>query len=117
MKNKIYGNFYPEQIHYRFNVFPSHSISFFVKKNLHKKIGLYDDNFNFCADYDFILKLVNQKISYACSKPNEVFGKFAKGGISSNISIFKKTSKKWKSNFLGLSIDRRVKKSRPSIIC
>ena len=56
MKNKIYGNFYPEQIHYRFNVFPSHSISFFVKKNLHKKIGLYDDNFNFCADYDFYFK-------------------------------------------------------------
>ena len=90
MKNKVYGNFYPEQIRYKFNIFPSHSISFFVKKSLHKKIGLYDDNFNFCADYDFILKLVNQKISYACSKPNEVFGKFAKGGISSNISIFKK---------------------------
>ena len=33
---------------------------------------------------------MNQKISYACSKPNEVFGKFATGGISSNISIFKK---------------------------
>ena len=43
----------------------------------------------FCADYDFILKLVNQKISYACSKPNEVFGKFAKGGISSNIIFLK----------------------------
>ena len=51
MKNKVYGNFYPEQIRYKFNIFPSHSISFFVKKSLHKKIGLYDDNFNFCADY------------------------------------------------------------------
>ena len=42
MKNKVYGNFYPEQIRYKFNIFP-HSISFFVKKT--PKIGLYDDNF------------------------------------------------------------------------
>tara|TARA_Y100001958_G_C21163779_1_gene497048 strand:- start:223 stop:1008 length:786 start_codon:yes stop_codon:yes gene_type:complete len=89
-KNKIYGNFYPEQINYKFNIFPSHSISFFVKKKLHNQIGLYDENLNFCADYDFILKLVNKKIAYACSKPNEVFGKFSKGGISTKISIFEK---------------------------
>ena len=37
--------------------------------------------------------------------------------IERNISIFKKTNKKWKSNFLGVSIDRRIKKSRSSIIC
>ena len=89
-KNKVYGSFYPEKINYKFNIFPSHSISFFVKKKLHKKIGLYNDDLNYCADYDFILKLVKNKIPYTCSKPNEVFGKFAKGGISSKISIFEK---------------------------
>ena len=89
-KNKVYGSFYPEKINYKFNIFPSHSISFFVKKKLHKKIGLYNDNLNYCADYDFILKLVKNKIPYTCSKPNEVFGKFAKGGISTRISIFEK---------------------------
>ena len=90
IKNKVYGNFYPEKIYYKFNIFTSHSISFFVKKKIHKKIGLYNDNFQICADYDFILKLVNKKIAYTCSKPNEVFGRFAKGGLSSKINIFKK---------------------------
>ena len=36
---------------------------------------------------------------------------------ASVINIFKETNKKWKSNFLGVSIDRRIKESRPSIIC
>ena len=90
LKNKIYGYFYPEKIYYKFNIFPSHSISFFVKKKLHKKVGLYDQNLKFCADYDFIFKLVKLKIPFACSSPNEVFGKFSKGGISTKISIFKR---------------------------
>ena len=84
-----YG-FNKKRIKYNFDAQTSHSSGFFIKSNTQKKIGLYNDNFQICADYDFILKLVNKKIAYTCSKPNEVFGRFAKGGLSSKINIFKK---------------------------
>ena len=47
IKNKVYGNFYPEKIYYKFNIFPSHSISFFVKKKYIKKLVYIMTTFKF----------------------------------------------------------------------
>ena len=80
-----------EKIYYKFNVYPSHSVSFFIKKKFQKKIGFYDQNLNFCSDYDFFFKLFNnQKILGKNTKKSEVIGFFRSGGISENISLISK---------------------------
>ena len=80
-----------EKIYYKFNVYPSHSVSFFIKKKLQKKIGFYDQNLDYCSDYDFFFKLFNdRKILGGHTKKTEVIGFFRSGGISESISLFAK---------------------------
>ena len=90
LKAKVYHNFYPEKIYYKFNIFPSHSVGFFIKKNVHDELGLYDINLDYCADYDLIFRLVRNKKKFLCTKINEVVGEFSKGGMSTKINIFEK---------------------------
>lgn len=90
LKAKVYHNFYPKKIFYKFNIFPSHSVGFFVKKKIHDELGLYNENLDYCADYDLIYRLVRSKKKYMCTKIDEVFGEFSYGGISSKINILKK---------------------------
>ena len=89
-KKKIYSGFYPEKINYKFNIFPSHSLGLIVKKKLHNEIGYYNTNFHFCADYDFLYKIVKKNYKWKATKKNEVLGKFYTHGISENLNIFKK---------------------------
>ncbi len=90
-KNKIY---------YKFNIYPSHSVSFFVKKKVHRKIGYYNSNYNFCADYDFFYKLFNNKNFNGYNlKKNEIIGYFRPGGISEKVSKFKKAFIEFKIRF------------------
>ena len=90
-KNKIY---------YKFNVYPSHSVSFFIKKNIQKKIGLYNENLDFCSDYDFFYKLFkSKKIIGINTKKDEIIGFFKSGGISEDISHFKKILIEFKIRF------------------
>lgn len=89
-KAKVYNNFYPKKIYYKFNIFPSHSVGFFVRKRIHEKFGLYNENLDYCSDYDFIFRLVRNNLLFSCSKKNEVFGKFSQGGLSTRINIFQK---------------------------
>ena len=80
-----------DKIFYKFNVYPSHSVSFFIKKKIHKKIGNYDSNYNFCADYDFFYRLfTNKKYIGSNTKKNEIVGYFRSGGISEKVSKFRK---------------------------
>ena len=89
--NRILYRLEKEKIFYKFNVYPSHSVSFFIKKNVQKKIGFYNTNYNFCSDYDFFYKLFNQKkIHGTNTKKKEVIGFFRPGGISENISLTKR---------------------------
>ncbi len=89
-KRKVFYHFNPEFIDYKFNCYPSHSVSFFVKKSVQKKIGLYDSNLKFCADYDFFYKLFkNKKYKYLNSKKTEIIGHFSSDGVSSKIGFFK----------------------------
>lgn len=80
-----------KKIYYKFNVYPSHSVSFFIKKNVQKKIGLYNEKLNFCADYDFFFKLFkSNQIIGTNTKKSEIIGFFRSGGISENISKLRK---------------------------
>ena len=89
-KRKIYTGFHPEKINYRFNIFPSHSLGFIVKKKIHKEIGYYNTNLKFCADYDFLFRVIKKKYTWKVTNKNEVMGKFYRHGMSENLNIFEK---------------------------
>ena len=98
--NRILYKLEKEKIFYKFNVYPSHSVSFFVKKSVHKKIGVYDENLDFCSDYDFFYRLFNsKKIKETNTKRNEIVGFFRPGGISENVSLLKKIFLEFKIRF------------------
>ena len=89
-KRKVFYHFNPEFINYKFNCYPSHSVSFFVKRTVHKEIGLYDTKFNYCSDYDFFFKLFkNKKFKYVKAKKSQLIGYFDTSGSSSRIGFFK----------------------------
>ena len=89
-KRKVFYHFNPEFIDYKFNCYPSHSVSFFVKKSVQKKVGLYDSNLKYCADYDFFYKLFkNRNYKFLNGKKSEIVGHFSSNGISSKIGFFK----------------------------
>mgnify|MGYP000736842538 CR=1 FL=1 len=98
--NRTLYRFEKNKIYYKFNIYPSHSVSFFIKKKIHKKIGYYNSSYNFCADYDFFYKLFNNKnINGQNTKKNEIIGYFRPGGISEKISKFKKIFIEFKIRF------------------
>ena len=88
-KNKVFHKFEPEKLFYRLNIYPSHSGSFFIKLTKQKELGLYDINFNYCADYDLFFRMIKKNFKGMCTKKNEVIAKFDMHGMSSKISIFK----------------------------
>ena len=89
IKDRILHGFLPKKIDWKFNVYPAHSCSFFIKTKVQKKIGLYSEKFKYSADRDFIYKLIKNGNKGMCTKKNEIFGKFYTGGISSKLSYFR----------------------------
>ena len=88
-KDRVWFKFNPELVNYRLNIYPSHSISFFISKNIQKKIGLYDANLKYGADYDLFYKLFkNKNYKGIVTKRNYVFGKFDMNGLSSKIPFY-----------------------------
>ena len=91
IKSRVYHNFFPKRIWYTFNFYPSHSISFFIQKEVQKKIGKYNIKFKYSADRDFLFRLIkNQKFNGMPTKKKEVFGKFSLYGASSRVSFLEK---------------------------
>jgi len=90
LKKKVYSGFFPNKIYYKFNIFPSHSVGFFVKKHVHEKYGYYDDKLEYCSDYSFIYKLIKKKLKWSTTTKTEVLGKFYSGGLSERINIYQK---------------------------
>jgi len=89
-KKKIWYKFEPDKIKYRFNIYPSHSCGFFIKKKSQKKLGLYNTHYDFCSDYDlFYRMIVKKKMIGMPTKSYEVLGKFDPNGISSKLSFLK----------------------------
>lgn len=90
-KKKIHHGFHKNKIWYKFDIYPSHSVGFFIKRSVQNIIGNYDIKFKYSADRDLLYKLIsNNKFIGMPTKKNEVIGKFSPDGISSKISFFKK---------------------------
>lgn len=89
LKNRLMHGFQPDKIWYKFNIYPSHSCGFFVKRSVHKTLGLYDTRFKYSSDRDFIYRLIKNNFKGTCSKKYEVFGKFNPHGISSKLNYFR----------------------------
>ena len=90
-KSRIYHNFFPEKLWYTFNIYPSHSVGFFIKKSAQKKVGNYNIRFKYSADRDLIYRIIKkQKMKGLSTKKNEVLGTFNLGGLSSKLSFMEK---------------------------
>ena len=87
-KKKILCGFWPKKIKWKFNIYSAHSVGFFIKKDAQKKVGLYDNNFKFCADRDLIYRLIKRsKFKGMATKKNELIGYFSPGGVSESMSF------------------------------
>lgn len=86
----IMSGFHPKKIFYKFNIFPSHSGSFFIKKTSQDKIGYYNTKFKYSSDYDLIFRLIKKKFIGVSTDHLEITANFFTKGISSKISFLKK---------------------------
>lgn len=87
-KNKVYYLFEPQKISYRFNIYPAHSIGFFIKKKSQYKVGFYDESLAHCSDYDLFYRMIcKEKFKGMPTSKKEVLGKFDLNGISSRLSF------------------------------
>jgi hypothetical protein len=78
--------FEPRKIKWTFGFYTTHSVGFFIKSTAQKKIGFYDTQYKWSADYDLFYKMIVKfKLNGSATKSNEIFGKFRTGGLSSRI--------------------------------
>ena len=87
---KHYGTlhgFNKNKINWSWNFYTSHSTGFFIKSTSAKKIGIYNLEYKFCADYDYFYRMiVKHKMNGGATKKSELIGKFAPGGFSTKIN-------------------------------
>ena len=89
-KKKKYHNIYLDKLWYKFNIFPSHSVSFFITRKAQKRIGKYNTKFKYSADRDLFYRMIKKnKLHGMATKKNEVFGKFNLSGLSSKVGYFR----------------------------
>lgn len=85
-KYKLLHGYYPNKIKWTFGFYTTHSVGFFIRKSSQKKIGLYDIQYKYSADYDlFYRMIVKNKMIGKATKKNEILGNFRQGGLSSRI--------------------------------
>jgi len=89
MKDRLHHGYWPKKIWWKFNIFPSHSCGFFVRREVHRKLGLYNIKFKYSSDRDFIFKIIKQNLKGMCTNKKHIFGKFNPHGISSKVSYFR----------------------------
>ena len=88
-KKKIYSGFYPKKISMNLNIFPSF-VSTFVSIDMYKKYGLFDLNFEYFNDYEFVYRLIKKKkLNWVATNQNQVITVFDLNGYSSKIGIIK----------------------------
>ena len=87
IKHKLLHGYRPGIIYRSFGFYSAHSIGFFIRKKSQMKVGLYKLKYKFSSDYDLFYRLiVKYKMKGMATKKNEIFGKFRRGGISSQLS-------------------------------
>lgn len=86
-KYKLMHGFDPKKIKWTFGFYTTHSVGFFIKKDSQLKLGFYDTQYKYSADYDlFYRMIIKEKFKGISTKKNEILGKFRQGGLSSKIS-------------------------------
>ena len=78
----------PKRIFYNFDFATAHSTGFFLKRNVYKKIGLYDLKFRCSSDFDLYFRMVKKGYIGLVTKKKDLIGNVASGGFSSKISFF-----------------------------
>ncbi len=90
LKKKILYKYQPNKMFWTFNFYPAHSSGFFVKKEVHDKIGNYSLKFPCSSDYDFFWRLIKKNNYKGISTTkDEIIGVFESGGFSSRYGVFK----------------------------
>ena len=85
-KHKLMHGFYPKKIKWTFGFYTTHSVGFFIKRSSQIKLGLYDIQYKYSADYDLFYRMIVKKNYRGLStKKDEILGKFRSGGLSSKI--------------------------------
>jgi glycosyltransferase len=93
LTNRKAGSFHRWKFYFGWS--PPHP-AFYIKRELFKKYGLFDNSFELAADYDFLLRcLVKHKISSAYLPT--VMVRMRVGGISNR--TMKTISKKWREDY------------------
>ena len=91
VKQRIFHSFYPHKLWYTFNIYPSHSVSFFIRRKTQKKLGKYNLKFKYSADRDLFYRLITKSnLIGTATKRSEVFGKFNLFGVSSRVPFITK---------------------------
>ena len=86
-KHKLLHGYNPNKIRWSFGFYTSHSVGFFIKKESQLKVGLYNLKYKYSSDYDLFYRMIIKfKMKGIATKKNEIFGKFRRGGISSDLS-------------------------------
>ena len=86
-KHKLLHGYNPNKIRWSFGFYTSHSVGFFIKKESQLKVGLYNLKYKFSSDYDLFYRMIIKfKMKGIATTKNEIFGKFRRGGFSSNLS-------------------------------
>ena len=84
----ILWGYRPWRLFYSWGFYSSHSTGFYVKKDAAVKIGKYNLNYLYSADYDYFYRMiVHHKLKGIGTKKNELFGIFRRGGYSSKIKF------------------------------
>ena len=87
-KHKLLHGFNPWKINFSFGFYSTHSVGFFIKRQAHDKVGLYNLNYKYSADYDLFLRMIKKyRLNGMGTKKKEIFGKFRQGGLSSRIKF------------------------------
>jgi glycosyltransferase len=66
--------------------------TFFIKREVYEKFGLFDTDFKISADYNFMLKILSRKDIKACYLPNILYVMRIGGASNKNLkSLFQKS--------------------------
>lgn len=82
----ILHGYKPDKISYSWGFYSSHSTGFYISRLAAKKVGFYNTQYKFHADYDYFYRMiVHKKLKGIATKKNEIVGIFRRGGYSSKI--------------------------------
>ena len=88
------------KIFYNFDFATSHSTGFYMKREIHNEVGLYDTKFKLSADYDMYLRLVlKNKYKFGSTPKKRLIGEMKGGGYSSKFSFFDHLNEESKIRF------------------